>query len=192
MPFKITYLAPKDGILPQKTGSTLSGSRSPFAFPLTAAYPASCMPNASKHLCFNKIHHPSSYSCQHAPLLLFSPSFLLSLYSPVSGANPFLFSTCSSLPCATLVSHRILLLLPECTPLPSLPFPYNLPSPFSLSLGHTWTPSWWLLRHLESCSQVSGSSAGQKKILGKSMARWSDYCSLRTRVTLVFMIPDEI
>lgn len=75
-----------------------------------------------------------------------------------------------------------------------LTFPYNfLPSPFCLSLGwHILTPSQWLLRLLKSCSQVSDSLWGQKKTLGKSVARCNDYGSVWTRLTPVFMVPDEI
>lgn len=179
----------------QKMRCILSGSRTPFPFPLTET----CLSrkprhksNACRYLYFKKIYHPSLYSCHPAPSSHL-PTFPSSCPSTSSLVQipPFLdllFSAC--LHFALSFASPFL----TYTSLSFLTSPYNfLPSPFSLSLGwHILTPSLWLSRHVKSCSQVLDSLSGQKKILGKSVDRCSDYGSVWTRMTSVSMVPDGI
>lgn len=123
------------------------------------------------------ISPPSLLAVPLSPSLVQIPPFLNLLFSAclhfaLSFASPFLTYTSLSF----------------------LTSPYNfLSSPFSLSLGwHILTPSLWLSRHVKSCSQVLDSLSGQKKILGKSVDRCSDYGSVWTRMTSVSMVPDGI
>lgn len=179
----------------QKMRCILSGSRTPFPFPLTET----CLSRKPRHksnacwyLYFKKIYHPSLYSCHPAPSSHL-PTFPSSCPSiPISGANPSFSQPALLCLSSFCIIFRFSFLNIHLSFLPNIPYNF-LPSPFSLSLGwHILTPSLWLSRHVKSCSQVLDSLSGQKKILGKSVDRCSDYGSVWTRMTSVSMVPDGI